>query len=446
MAAPTAPGTPVVVFADGASGNLTVNFTYTTATDPTLYFVQWNTVPTPSNPSTEFVPAVDIGNNQKQGKIVLIGTGIQYYIWAAAVANGITTVSAPLLFNALPSNIPSTPFLVADDRTNSTLTLNFFANPPPGEQSTYQVIMAYDNDPNGRVNTGVPATLVQAPNLWGTLPFNVPRNYTWYFFSRVIVNGDLNNVVYSTPPLIYNSASTGFPPSGPTSSPAGVSATNTQLVVSFNSIGVTGTTPFQVSCQASTSPAGPFNVTTVVRTVSPNNYLATTIGDLPPNTTYYFRTQISNGILPNQISVVSGPFATTNTSQVSPPEAIDIQATQVTLQFNLPFTAFNPAQTTGYIRWGTVNTNLSPLANQAVATYLGIDEDGDPLFEGTVYNLNPGTQYYFQGQYIPVGVSATTAVPTLAGNSFDLGYMPPRPWATPNPVIVRGVSQPWRQT
>jgi hypothetical protein len=114
------------------------------------------------------------------------------------------------------------------------------------------------------------------------------------------------------------------------------------------------------------------------------------------------------------------------------------------MRFTLPATYFTTAQT-ALLKWGSLQNAVT---NVAQTVYLGVI-NRSPTWEATVYNLTPKKTYYFQGFYEPIGSafsSDVVAVSTFLGNSFDLGYMPPRPWAFPNPVIVSGVSQPWRQT
>jgi hypothetical protein len=120
----------------------------------------------------------------------------------------------------------------------------------------------------------------------------------------------------------------------------------------------------------------------------------------------------------------------------------------LTLRFTFPVGSFTPAaSTSGTIFWGTT----ALLGNAVQAAYLGIisqqpGQPGQPTWEASLFGLTPGRTYYLQSQYEPFPASAVVIQATDRGNSFDLGYMPTKPWATPNPVIVRGVSLPWRQT
>jgi hypothetical protein len=270
---------------------------------------------------------------------------------------------------------------------------------------------------------------------WGVLPFFSPANTTFYMFASSTANGQ---TVYS-PYFAYNPNATGAP-SSPTAPPSLVSVTNTTITVGFSAAGITGNTPLQILCNASASPAMTNLITCAVSLVSPNNYRAVASG-LTPQTLYYFQTIVSNGVLPNQGSTVSAGIATAAANITDPPFAVNIEATLVTMRFTVGITIFNPAVVTADLFWG----NVTPV-NRTPAVYLGIIA-GQPTWEASVSGLTPGTTYYFAARYTPSAISTPNVVEgTANGNDFDLGYMPPRPWAAPNPVIVRGVSEPWRQT
>jgi len=446
MAAPVAPGTPIVTASTPSIGQgrvfVTVEYTFTSPAPPTVYGIAYGKVNNPTDPGTRTALAGTVGTIQRATANIALNT--QYYIWASATANGQTVYGVPLVYTETSFGLPGTPFLVAKN-PNNTYTWNFNTE-QVGGVPVYSFVFSPTNNPADPTAQVFPAFVVTAPNVYGYGPAAIPATSpsgTVYIWGRLANNGGL---FYSTFPLVYNTAGTGTPPSGPTSVISGVSPRgNTQLSVSFNTTGVTGTLPFTVNCLASTSNTGPFNITCSIETVSPNNYLATTVDELTPNTTYYFQTTLSNGFLPNQVSQVSGPWPTTDVAQVSAPVPTLVQATQITMRFSVPASAFNPADKTARLRWEAVDTPAVALTNAVATTYLGVINT-QPTWEGTVYGLTPGRNYYFQGQYEPVGLSTTTGQATEVGNSADLAYMPPRPWATPNPVIVSGVSQPWRQT
>lgn len=456
MAAPIAPGTPIITarqpgFPGGGRSFLTVEFTFFDPAPPTVYAILYGQVNNPGDPATRTSVASTVDPVTQRATADVIDNQ-QYYIWASATANGQTTLSAPLIFTGAIFATPGTPFLVAKNPDN-TYTWNFNTEQifGPGFGPVYSFVFSPTNntaDPTAQVFPAfvvTPGTQPWQGSVYGYGPATIPvtsPSGTVYIWGQVVNAG---TTYYSQFPLRYTVGATGTPPSGPTSGPAGVPpATNTQLSVAFNTTGVTGTLPLTVTCLASTSPTGPFNIACSVQTVSPNNYQATTIDELTPNTTYYFQTTVSNGFLPNQ-STVSGPWPTTNVAQVNAPVPTLVQATQITMRFSVPATAFNSAVKTANLRWEAVDTPAVALANAVATTYLGVI-NSQPTWEGTVYGLTPGRNYYFQGQYLPVGLSTTTGQATEPGNSFDFGYMPPRPWATPNPTIVNGVSQPWRQT
>jgi len=445
MAAPVAPGTPVITSLSPVVGqgrvSVTVEYTFTTPIPTAVYSVVAGTLNNPLDPGNRTALCTTAGTVQRG--TVSISVGTIYYIWGAATDNGQTVFSTPLVFNGASFGRPGTPFLVAQNPAENTYTWNFVTEEISGNPQ-YSFVFSPTNRTDSPPAVNVDAFVVTAPNVYGTGPASIPfAGPTVYVWGRCVNNGA---EFFSDVPLVYTIGGTGTPPSGPTTSPFGVEPrSNTQLSVGFNTNGITGTLPFTVNCLASTSPTGPFNIACEVQLVSPNNYLATTVDDLIPGTTYYFQTILSNGFLPNQLSVPSGPWPTTNVPQVSAPEPTLVQATQVTMRFSVPASGFDPADKTANLRWEAVDSLAAALANAVATTYLGVINT-QHTWEGTVYGLTPGRQYYFQGQYEPVGLSSTTGVATAQGNDFDLGYMPPRAWATPNPVIVGGVSQPWRQT
>ena len=447
MAAPLPPGPCVITASTPSIGQgrafVTVQFVFFEPTPPTVYGIAYGTLNNPTDPATRTALAstVDATIQKATANIAL---NVQYYIWATATANGQTSYSPVITFTDTSFGLPGTPSLVAKN-PNNTYTWNFNTEQTTGNP-VYSFVFSPTNNPADPTAQVFPAFVVTAPNVYGYGPAAIPvtsPSGTVYIWGQVANNG---GIFYSAFPLVYTVGAAGTPPSGPTSIPVGVSpAANTQLSVGFNTNGVTGTLPLTVTCLASTSPTGPFNITCLVQVDSPNNYTATTVDELTPNTTYYFQTTVSNGFLPNQVGPVSGPWSTTDVAQVSAPVPTLVQATQITMRFSVPASAFNPADKTANLRWEAVDTPAVALANAVATTYLGVINT-QPTWEGTVYGLTPGRNYYFQGQYEPVGLSTTTGQATEVGNLFDLGYMPPRPWATPNPVIVSGVSQPWRQT
>jgi hypothetical protein len=446
MAAPVAPGVPVITSISPVVGqgrvNVTVEFGFTTPIPPAVYSVVAGRLNNPLDPGNRTALCTTAGTVQRG--TVSISTGNIYYIWGAATANGQTVFSTPLVFNGASFGRPGTPFLVAQNPAENTYTWNFITEDIEGNPQ-YSFVFSPTNNTASPPAVNLPAIPTGAPGTYAVGPASIPVAgspvYIWGRFTN-----SLGAEVFSDVPLVYTVGGTGTPPSGPTTSPFGVQPrSNTQLSVGFNTNGITGTLPFTVNCLASTSPTGPFDISCVVDLISPNNYLATTVDDLIPGTTYYFQTIISNGFLPNQLSVPSGPWPTTNDPQVSAPVPTLVQATQVTMRFSVPTSGFNPAVRTANLRWEAVDSSAVALANAVATTYLGVINT-QHTWEGTVFGLTPGRQYFFQGQYVPVGLSSTTGLVTAQGNDFDLGYMPPRPWATPNPVIVSGVSQPWRQT
>lgn len=445
MANPPQPGNVTVTYASG--NDIECSYTFSpNATNPTNYEFVWGTVNNPTDPGNTTVPATGFGQFNTRTAEFLVTPSVTVYIWGkisnqpGSGSAQINYSPAPLVFTADVPGTPGTPYLVAV--TGNQITVNFQAVTQPGNTS-YAVIYSTTNDPGtGASNT---CFLVEAPDIWGSGPFAVAQGVNVYIWSKATNDG---KSLISSPPLIYNSGAAGTAPSGPTSIPGYVSASNTQLTVSFNTTGVTGTLPFTVTCGASTSPSGPFDIATSVRSVGTNLYQATTVDELDFDTLYYFQTILSNGTLPNQTSGVSAGISTLNTSKVANPVSTLVQATQITMRFTLSVTYFNPAQNVAQLRWGTQDLSPALLSNSAAVTYVGLVR-GDPMWEATVYGLTPGKTYYFQGYYVPIGsafASDAVAVTTDQGNSFDLGYMPPRGWAAPNPVYTQGVSQPWRQT
>lgn len=364
------------------------------------------------------------------------------YYFSTIVSNGVlanqnSMVSAGFLtLPSAPTDLvaPGVPVLVSV--TGAEITVNFDVTPVPSLTPTYTVIYNTVNDPNAP-GGGTNTCFNIDGNTWGSGPFGAFNTGTnWYIFARASAEGQ----TATSAAFVYNSSASG-PPSAPTSTPALVSVTNSTATVSFNTTGITGAPPLVPVCNASVSPSGPFDITCELQLVSANNYQATATL-LDANTSYYFQTVLSNGVLPNQTSAVSAAVVTANNPVASPPFATVVEATQITMRFEFPLGLFTPAlSTSGVLFWGT---NVLPL-NSVPAVYLGVIQ-GSPTWEATVYGLTPGRTYYFKGQYYNFAASIVVPQATEVGNAFDLGYMPPRGWATPNPVIVRGVSQPWRQT
>jgi hypothetical protein len=329
---------------------------------------------------------------------------------------------------------PSVPFLIAV--SGGAVTINFQTFPVPSLSPTFNVVYNSVNNPTapgGGQNTAFNAE----GDIWASGPFgNFNTGTDWFIFASASAEGQ---TVYSGA-FRYNSNDTG-PPSGPTSTPALLSRTNSEITVNFNTLGITGDLPFEPVCNASLSATGPFTIACPTVIVSPNNFQATA-DQLDANTAYYFQTLLTNGILPNQLSAVSAPISTTDVAVSDPPIPVVVLATQITLRFTFPVSSFAPTvSTSGAIFWGATQT----LVNTAQALYLGII-NGDPTWEATLFGLTPGRTYYFRSKYYTFPQSAVVSQVTDLGNSFDLGYMPTKPWATPNPVVVRGVSLPWRQT
>lgn len=447
MAAPVAPGTPVITsitpnrLGEGRV-DVTVQFAFTTPVPPAVYSVVAGRLNNPLEIGNQTALTTTVGTDQRGTVSILVNT--LYYFWGAATANGQTVFSTPLVFNGASFGKPGTPFLVAQNPAQNTYTWNFIAEDIGGNPQ-YSFVFSPTNSTDSPPAINLLANPTGAPGTYSVGPASIPVAgspvYIWGRFTN-----SLGAEAFSEVPLVYTVGGSGTPPSGPSSTPAGLEPrSNTQLAVTFNTNGVTGTAPLAVNCLASASPTGPFDIACSVELISPNNYLATTVDDLIPGTTYYFQTTVSNNFLPNQVSPVSGPWPTTNVAEVSAPVPTLVQATDITMRFSVPASGFNPLFRTAFLRWEAVDTPAVALANAVATTYLGVINT-QHTWEGTVYGLTPGRQYYFQGQYVPVGLSSITGVATAQGNDFDLGYMPPRSWATPNPVIVGGVSQPWRQT
>lgn len=362
------------------------------------------------------------------------------YYFSTIASNGVlpnqnSTVSAGFL--TLPSTptdlvAPGVPFLVGID--GAQIVVNFDVTPVPSVTPTYTVLYNTVNDPNAP-GGGTNTCFNVDGNTWASGPFGTFNTGTnWYIFARASAEGQSA----TSAAFVYNSSAVG-PPSRPTSTPVVVSVTNSTATVSFNTIGITGTPPFVPVCSASVSPSGPFDIACELQVVSANNYQATATL-LDANTSYYFQTFLTNGVLPNQTSAVSAAVVTANNPVASPPFATVVEATQITMRFEYPLGLLTQSRS-GTLFWGSA----SPPVNSVQAVYLGVIQ-GSPTWEATVYGLTPGRTYYFKGQYSTFAPSIVVQQATNLGNTFDLGYMPPRGWATPNPVIVRGVSQPWRQT
>ena len=442
MAAPPTPGNAVVSYASGTDIEVRFTFTPIVPATPQQYFVVWNLSDNPNDPAATAIRCGIDQFNTANVEFTIPGA-TPVYIWGRAVGNGQTTNSAQsTVFTADAADVPGTPYLVGV--TGTQITVNFQAAVQPGSTS-YAIVYGTVNNPTDPGSATNTVFIVQAPDIFGSGPFAVPQGVNVYIWARSTNEGIVR---YSGIPLVYNSTAGGVAPSGPTSTPVLVSATNTSLIVAFDRLLVTGTPPFTVTCGASTSATGPFDIACIVTGAGPN-YQAVNDSPLDFATTYYFQTIISNGTLPNQTSAVSAGFTTLDAAKVADPAATLVQATQITMRFTMSVTYFNPpAPNLAELRWGTENLGPALLPNSVPVTYLGLFR-GDPVWEATLYNLTPGKSYYFQGYYGPLGsggVSNTVAVSTFRGNAFDLGYMPPRGWAVPNPVIVAGVSQPWRQT
>lgn len=334
---------------------------------------------------------------------------------------------------------PGTPYLVSSVATGGGFSVGFHfqTTADPAVQQVFKFVVSPSNNPaQGFQYEG--ATVPQiSGDTWSVIPTFVPANTTFYMFAVSTANGQ---TVYSIP-FLYNSAATG-PPSGPSAPPNSIAVTNTTITVGFSTAGITFTnTPLAVLCNASASPAMTNLITCAVSLTSPNNYQAVASG-LNPGTLYYFQTIVSNGVLPNQGSTVSAGIATAAANVTDLPYAVNIEATEITMRFTFPLGGLDPVRRDAVLFWG----NVQPLQIEVPAAYLGVIS-GEPTWEATVYGLTPATTYYFAAQYANFTPSSpNVAESTAAGNAFDLGYMPPKPWATPNPVIVRGVSQPWRQT
>jgi len=362
------------------------------------------------------------------------------YYFSTIVSNGVLANQNSMVsggFLTLPSAptdlvAPSVPVLVGVDGVQ--ILVNFDVTPVPSLTPTYTILYNSVNDPTG----GATNTCFNIDgNTWGSGPFgNFNTGTNWYIFARASAEGQ----TATSAAFVYNSSASG-PPSGPTTTPVVVSVTNSSATVSFSTAGITGNLPLVPTCSASVSPSGPFDISCELQLVSANNYQATATR-LDANTSYYFQTILSNGVLPNRPSAVSAAVVTSNNPVTNPPFATVVEATQITMRFEFPLGLFTPAlSTSGTLFWGSA----SPPVNSVQAVYLGVIQ-GSPTWEATVYGLTPGRTYYFKGRYYNFADSTIVAQATALGNAFDLGYMPSRGWATPNPVIVRGVSQPWRQT
>ena len=364
------------------------------------------------------------------------------YLWVRSTQGALVQNSAvPAIVNISTPVAAGIPSLYG--KVDDTITVRFEAVPFLGSQTqTFSLVYGLNPDPNYIGNTTIPADLVGG-NTWQVGPFVVPQGVDVYIFSKVETEG-VGRVPIFSQAFVYNGTPTpgNLPPSGPTSTPTLVVASNTSLTVRFNITGVTGTTPLLPTCSYGLSSAGPFDLATQLSTTDGVTFTATAVG-LVSNTPYFFQTTLSNGILPNQDSAVAGAFQTTTISITNPPFAVNVEAREITMRFNVP-SGTPLSTTTASLLWGSL-PNVNPQPNSVVARYLGTIAS-QPTWEATVYGLTPGRSYFFQGLYAPLGISSVVEQQTDLGNLFDFGYMPPKPWATPNPVIVSGVSQPWRQT
>jgi hypothetical protein len=443
----TAPPPPTPNVISYESVYVRVDFVGPTGSPPIVYDIVRGYTTNASDPNNSLSSTVPESGDVRSAIVGIGQSDVTNYLWVRSTQGALVQNSAVpaivIISQPVAAGIPS-----LYGKIDDTITVRFEAVPFNGTQAqTFSIRFGLDPDPNYIGNTTIPADLV-AGNTWQVGPFTVPQGVDVYIFSQVVTEGTDN---YDRPraplfsqALVYNGTPTpgNLPPSGPTSIPTLLVASNSALSVRFNIIGVTGTAPLLPTCSYALSPAGPFDLATQLSTTDNITFTATAVG-LVSDIDYYFQTTLSNGILPNQDSVVAGPFRTTSIPVTNTPFAVNVEAREITMRFNVPLGTVL-STTAASLLWGALpNVNLQP--NSVVATYLGIISS-QPTWEATVYGLTPGRSYFFQGLYAPLGVSSVIQQQTELGNLFDFGYMPPRPWATPNPVIVSGVSQPWRQT
>ena len=444
-AAPSGPST-VPALVGVTNDSITVDFTVAGVTSTLPLVIACNASTSPSMTNLITCDLVLVGAGVYRATATGLTETTTYY-FQTTVSNGVlpnqaSAVSAGFATGPVPPPPPppaelippSVPYLVAV--TAGALTINFQTFPVPSLPATFAVVYNTVNNPTAP-GSGANSAFNVSGEIWGSGPFgNFNTGTNWYIFASASAEG---KTVYSGG-FRYNSSDTG-PPSGPTSTPVSLSTTNSTITVVFDTLGITGDLPLEPVCNASLSATGPFDIACNLVLVSPDNYQATA-DQLTGNTLYYFQTILTNGILPNQLSAVSAAIVTSDVAETNPPFPVIIQATQLTLRFTFPATAFVPAaSTSGVIFWGTSQV----LGNTLPAVYLGIIS-GQPTWEASLFGLTPGRTYFFKSKYANFPQSTLVSQVTDLGNSFDLGYMPTKPWATPNPVVVRGVSLPWRQT
>jgi hypothetical protein len=259
MAAPVAPGVPVITSVtpnELGQGrvDVTVQFGFTTPIPPAVYSVVAGRLNNPLDPGNRTALTTTVGT--AQSGTVSIAVNTIYYIWGAATANGQTVFSTPLVFNGANFGKPGTPFLVAQNPAENTYTWNFITEDIGGSPE-YSFVFSPNDRTDSPPAVNVNANPTSTPGTFVTGPASIPiAGSPVYIWGRCINNGA---EFFSQVPLVFNVGGSGTPPSGPSSTPAGIEPrTNTQLAVTFNTNGVTGTPPLSVNCLASASPNGPY--------------------------------------------------------------------------------------------------------------------------------------------------------------------------------------------
>ena len=441
------PTTPTIVSTSQNTLTVTFNSNGTPAADY-VFGITVSPTTLPNDPNITVFTATATATNTYTSELMTLPANVPNYIFATAFSR---IVGQPSLFSPLPlqfqfnSNVSPTeePYLVSQSGAQN-ITVNFDTEGQTGIQPVTYTLQ-YSVLPDFSVfNTNT--TFQVSGTIYGSGPFAINQSVLNYI--RVISQNASGSAL--SPVFIYDPAEVG-PPSGPTSTPVvtGTPST-TEIIVSYDTVGITGNPPFLTQCFASTSNSGPFNIGCREQLISPNQYTATASG-LLPNTNYYFQTIISNGVLPNQTSAVSAAISTAGGNPNAP-----------TIPPSIPILYTSPTQNTIQVSINSSSVNgLAPVAISCVydsnptGTYNNlatIVASGLPnTWIATANGLNRSTNYYFKSEAINVygGIrslkSAAFITATGSTNPFDNGYSPPRPWAPGNANYVAGVLSPFRR-
>ena len=365
--APTVP----VVSGTPTSTSITVTFDVTgiTGSQPILYGIYYGTTTTPINPQQATLQSGTIYT----ATITNLLPDTQYYFKSIAtnsVGVQISTVSAPIsTAGSAPSPAPSVPFTVQTSPPSTSITVVFNSAGVTGSSPiTYSVIYGTSEPLNNTLTPVNAFGSLYVANVNGLTPS------TEYYFRSVATNA--NGFVTSAGSAgITTSATPTTPPSSAPSIPA-VSGTPTSssITVTFDVAGITGTpTPtYSLLYGTTTSP----KVQLTATLVSGTTYSGTAT-NLPPSTTFYFKSVASNGT-----DVVSDASTGISTASNAPLPSLK---TNVVIPFLIQGPRFGSTSP-----WAGIDYYISGSATGATYVVGASATSGQQLF-GNMYAGTAGT-------------------------------------------------------